>query len=123
MRVFAYSRGERYGAPAEATATPEPNKIDYDSDDDGLIEITKLEQLRAIHYDLDADGLVTGTNQSKYRAAFPNATAYTGSTALGCPSTGCDGYELRANLDFNADASYQSTGNKTKWTVPSPAVQ
>ena len=121
-RVFAVKRGEPHGpVSAEVTGSPSTT-IDYDSDDDGLIEITKIEQLRAIHYDLDADGLVTGTNQSKYRAEFPSAVSYTGSTPLGCPSTGCKGYELRADLDFDQNSSYRVAANKTKWTTASPAV-
>ena len=121
-RAFAVKRGEVHGpVSSEVTGTPSTT-VDYDSDDDGLIEITKIEQLRAIHYDLNGDGLVTGTDQSKYRAEFPSAVSYTGSTPLGCPSTGCKGYELRANLDFDQDSSYRVAANKTKWTVPSPAV-
>ncbi len=123
-RVFAIAWGEPHGpVSAEVSATP-TTTIDYDSDDDGLIEITKLEQLRAIHYDLDANGRVTGTNQAKYRTAFTNAVRYTGAGTLGCnedESTDaakvCTGYELRANLDFNQDSSYQNTANKTKWTT------
>ena len=36
--------------------------VDYDSDDDGLIEIRKLQQLDALRHDLDGDGTIwTGT--------------------------------------------------------------
>ena len=31
---------------------------DYDADDDGLIEVSRLEQLNAIRFDLDGDGKV-----------------------------------------------------------------
>ena len=79
--------------PAQAqTATT----TDYDTDDDGLIEVGSLAQLDAIRYDLDGDG--SSTNSSAYDAAFPNAA-----TGLGCPSAGCTGYELTTNLDFDTN--------------------
>ena len=117
-RVFAIKRGEPHGpVSAEASGTP-VRKHDYDSDDDGLIEITELEQLRAIHYDMNGDGMPDdGLDETKFQAAFDDAVSYATSTALGCPSPGCTGYELRANLDFNVDGSYQNTANKTKWTT------
>ena len=77
--------------------------IDYDTDNDRLIEISTLAQLNAIRWDTDGNGRVTGSNQNSYRLAFPNANAYTGTTAMGCPSTGCTGYELAADLDFDED--------------------
>ncbi len=39
------------------TADPCPSKTDYDSDNDGLIEVCNLEQLDAIRHDLDGDGV------------------------------------------------------------------
>ena len=86
--------------------------IDYDRDDDGLIELTTLAQLNAIRWDLNGDGTVDNTaNQSTYTAAFPNAA-----TGMGCPDGAadadidpdpCTGYELQANLTFdqNGDGS------------------
>ena len=41
---------------------------DYDTDDDGLIEVTTLAQLDAIRYDLDGDGLVDGATWEPYYA-------------------------------------------------------
>ena len=42
------------GSPVDAqSASPG----DYDTDDDGLIEISTLEQLDAVRYDLDGDGV------------------------------------------------------------------
>ena len=116
-------------APFVATATPEPtatpppseeqasaaNHTDYDSDDDDLIEIANLAQLNAMRWDLDGDGLVTGSNQANFRAAFPHATTYTGTTALGCAAT-CDGYELKANLNFDTDGDgYADSGDTGYW--------
>ena len=69
--------------------------IDYDDDGDGLISVTTLEQLNAIRWDLDGDGRPFA---SGYVAAFPYAA-----TGMGCPSSGCTGYELDADLDFDTN--------------------
>ena len=47
---------------------------------------------------------MTGSNQTSFRNAFPNASSYTGTTALGCAAT-CDGYELLADLDFDTNTT------------------
>ena len=85
--------------------------VDYDADADGLIEVKSLAQLNAIRWDLDGDGTgdkldsnndgdYTDTGEydytANYTAAFPSAA-----NAMGCPNTGCVGYELAANLDFD----------------------
>ena len=93
------------------TATP----ADYDADDDGLIEVRNLAQLNAIRYDLDGDGVVTddpsttGTNEF---TEYTNAFHYP-ALAQGCPDTGCNGYELTADLDFdeNGDGNRNDTWN------------
>ena len=70
----------------------------------GLIEIRSITQLDAMRHDLDGNGVadansdVDATNAAAaaaYAAAFPNAA-----TGMGCPETGCAGYELAASLDF-----------------------
>ena len=101
--------------PWSATATGTPTTAatttatDYDADDDGLIEVDSLTQLDAIRYDLDGDG--SPTSSTAYDAAFPNAA-----TGMGCPSTGCAGYELTTNLDFdtNGDGRTDIAGD-TYW--------
>lgn len=89
---------------------------DYDSDQDGLIEVFNLEQLNAIRYDLDGDGVADADSDSpeadSYSAAFPDAASN-----MGCPSTGCAGYELAADLDFNNPDSYISGTVNTDWTT------
>ena len=98
--------------PAQAQTT---TTTDYDSNDDGLIEITTLAQLNAIRWDLNGDGVVDYTdNQTAYTAAFPNAAA-----GMGCPDGNdadtnpdpCRGYELKADLTFdsNGDGSVTAT--------------
>ena len=63
--------------------------VDVDADRDGLIEISTLEQLNNMRHSLDGSGYKTSGS----------ATAVT----TGCPSSGCIGYELVADLDFDAD--------------------
>ena len=69
----------------------------YDTDGDGLIEITTLAQLDAVRHDRNGDGVPTGGGASTYRAAFPEA----GSQLL-CVRE-CRGYELMEDLDFDTD--------------------
>ena len=75
---------------------------DIDQDNDGLIEICDLDALDAIRYQPDGSG---------YRESF-DAVKIT----AGCPRRGCDGYELRSDLDFDADDSYRDITNKAAWT-------
>ena len=76
---------------------------DIDQDDDGLIEICNLDGLRAIRYQLDGTGYKASVSAAKITE--------------GCPTTGCKGYELSRDLDFNDDDSYSSTANKITWTT------
>ena len=97
------------------TPTPTPiSRVDYDTDDDALIEVNSLLQLDAIRFDLNGDGIADSPkgrkgqpkapgdsdrpdNALRYRAAFPNAAVN-----MGCPN-GCAGYELTANITFDTD--------------------
>ncbi len=89
------------------TATP----TDYDADDDGLIEIVSAVQLTAIPWDLDGDGTPASANASDYADAFPNAAA-----GMGCPSAGCDGYELTADIDLDVfPYNYLGWGTIGRW--------
>ena len=99
-----------------ANAAYAQSPIDYDRDDDGLIEIAYLEQLNAMRWDLNGDGEADegpdGTYYTDdYTAAFPNSVLY-----MGCPFEGCHGYELTRNLDFNNSASYASRVVNKDWT-------
>ena len=75
---------------------------DLDEDDDGLIEIRKLEDLNAVRYNLYGTAYKAGPNAAE--------------TTIGCPSEGCKGYELITDLDFFDDTSYRRIANKTIWT-------
>ena len=76
--------------------TPPPAKTDYDTDDDGLIEVSSGAQLDAIRYDTDGNGTVSAGDLSSYQAAYPNPA-----TNMGCPNSGCIGYELSTGLDLS----------------------
>ena len=108
-----------------ATAAAQ-STTDYDSDDDGYIDVNSLAKLDAIRYDLNGNGKqdsVGATDWAKYTAAFPSPA-----TGMGCKLTDhdgdsqtanqptCVGYELTASLDFdtNGDGSVTVTGD-TYW--------
>ena len=81
---------------------------DYDLDDDGLIEIASGSQLNAVRWDLDGDGAVDETaNQSGYDTEFPDPVQ-----GMGCPTAGCTGYELTADIDLGVAPHNADTG----WT-------
>ena len=69
--------------------------VDIDKNNDGLIEICDLEGLNAIRNNLSGSG----------------------TTQDGCPSDGCNGYELTRSLDFMDNNSYRTTANKVTWTT------
>lgn len=78
------------------------NPVDYDIDDDNLIDISNLEQLDAVRYDLDGNGIVFTSDMVAYVSAFPNPASQ-----MGCPDN-CLGYELKRDLDFKNIFSYAS---------------
>ena len=80
---------------------------DYDADDDGLIEVSNLDQLNAIRWDLDGDG---SSSDAGYEAVFPMAVA-----GMGCPDTGCIGYELTTDLDFDTDGDGKAGEGDAYW--------
>ena len=84
-----------------ATAAAQ-STTDYDSDNDGYIDVNSLAKLNAIRHDLNGNGArdsITTTVWANYTSAFPNTA-----TGMGCPATGCVGYELTASLDFDSDS-------------------
>ena len=104
------SSGSSSGGLAAAQTT-----TDYDTDDDGLIEVSSLAQLNAIRWDLNGNGAPDSmTNASSYGTAFPNRDT-AAATRMGCPETSvpadttadCIGYELAETnagyLDFDTD--------------------
>ena len=72
--------------------------IDYDDDNDGLIEIVSIDQLYAIQYDINSD-------DTNFDYTFPDAK-----DEFGCDDDEanwsdrlCTGFELMADLDFDSD--------------------
>ena len=88
--------------------------VDYDADNDGLIEISTLAQLNAVPWDPHGAGAPSAGNEASYKAAFPGR-----GHGMGCPTaTGvavCSGYELVADLDFDTD------GDGATWSGSPPA--
>ena len=108
--------------PAAAQISPPPPAVtDYDSDDDGLIEIANLDQLNAVRWDPDGNGNPYAANAADYDAAFPDRNPYPAGR-MGCIAIACFGYELAADLDFDTDNdnSVTSADAYPDWT-PLPA--
>ena len=60
---------------------PQQAGVDYDVDNDWLIEVSNLAQLNAIRWDLNGDGIVDeGGDAAGYSRAFPNSIE-----GMGCP--------------------------------------
>ena len=74
--------------------------VDYDADDDGLIDVDSLAKLNGLRWDLNGNGAADDSaNNVDYQAAYPDAEA-----GMGCPAGGCMGYELTGDLDFDSNA-------------------
>ena len=80
----------------------------YDTDGDGLIEVSTLEQLDVIRWSKDSPGEAVGGwgNNRSAAAAFP-----TGGEVCNV----CYGYELVRSLDFQDAGSYASGEVNTAW--------
>ena len=89
--------------PAQRAAAV-PSAMDYDADDDGLIEIRTAAQLNAVRWDLNVDGDPTPGDATAYSTAFGGRThtADAATGLMGCPvADGCSGYELAANITLS----------------------
>ena len=78
---------------------------DVDTDKDGLIDILSLEDLDAIRNALDGR-----------RLRYQNADGVSIESAKGCPISGCKGYELMRDLDFDNPTHYRTGRVNTAWT-------
>ena len=85
--------------------TAAQSNVDYDTDDDNLIEISTHVQLDVIRYDLDANGSPINSGATAYNTAFPNRVS-----GMGCPGT-CRGYELTANISLDDGDNTPDSGD------------
>ena len=110
ITVTATDDGSNQSRTQQFTVTVLPTTtVDYDTDDDGLIEISNLAQLDAVRYDLGGDGFSFDTS---YAEAFPDG----GGSVLACGGLlRCGGYELTADLDFDTDSSGEADAGDTYW--------
>lgn len=84
---------------------------DLDRDDDGLIDISRPEQLALTILDADGDGtpdMETDSNRYYGVDGFPNI-ASVGDRSAGCPG-GCRGYELLNDIDLSAASELIGSG-------------
>ena len=94
------------------TANAQTANGKYDTDGDGLIEISNLEQLDAIRYDKGGDGVAE--DESSYAELYAAAFPVSGSETV-CNE--CNGYELSRSLDFDQADSYATAVVNTEWTT------
>ena len=96
--------------PAQRLAL-KPPRIDYDVNDNGLIDISSIAQLDAMRHDLNGDGIPTAAG---YVAGFPDRHT-TAADRMGCPEGRCTGYELMANLTFGATSTWTPIAPEGSW--------
>ena len=93
--------------------------MDYDQDNDNLIEIASLRQLDALRQDYDGDGRPqSAAAYPAYVGAFPNGNiADTSAPYMGCAQI-CIGYELAQSLDFDTsgDGRVTAADDYPDWT-------
>ena len=105
------------------TVTVAAGTRDYDTDNDGFIEIANLAQLDAMRYDRDGDGVVD--HVADWMSYYATSAFAEGALDMGCPD-GCVGYELDADLDFDTNASGDADAGDDHWNdgagwLPFPA--
>ena len=93
-------------------ATATPAATDFDATDNGLIDISTAAQLNAVRWDLNGDGDPDAANSNAYGTAFGGRqhTADADAGRMGCPLTGCTGYELTADISLADYANWTPIG-------------
>lgn len=84
-----------------ASLVQSETRIDYDLDDDGLIEINDLQDLNEIRNNFNEMNELSGE------------TLYQSSD--GCPAEGCNGYELSGDLNFDTNNNNTLDEGDTFW--------
>ena len=97
---------------SRAQSTP---SVDYDIDDDGLIEVDSSAKWLAISHDLDGNGIVANT-ATAWTTAFPNAM-----TAAGCPARDHDGDAMTA--DQASCLGYELIRDINLASISSPIIE
>ena len=106
FRICARSTiGNHSSGVVLANLTPEKDddgdgvvgSIDVDDDNDGLIEIVNATELNNVRYNL------AGTSYKTSITSNGNAT--------GCPTSGCSGYELIADIDLSSYTNWMPIGS------------
>ena len=101
------------GTAAQSFMVTVPEEhVDYDADDDGLIEIATLAQLDAVRHDLDGDGVPAGSGAGAGTVSAAGAAA-AGTTARGAAAAGSGaaaGSDAAAGSGTAAAASAASSG-------------
>ena len=109
ITVTATGEGSNQSRTQQFTVRVLPTTtVDYDTDDDGLIEISNLAQLDAVRHDLNGSGRNFDAGHAE---AFPD-----GGDVLACGGLlGCVGYELNADLNFDTDRSGEADAGDAYW--------
>ena len=89
---------------ATITITDDDAYTDYDTDDDGLIEIDTAAKLNAVRWDLDGDGAAdNASDNASYQAVgafrIPAVNQCDKAATMGTTEE-CTGYELTADVDL-----------------------
>ena len=104
--------GNRAAAFSGQAVTNRSSVPPYDADGDGLIGIATLAQLDAMRHDLNGDGRPAAAGAGYYGMAFADEDAQ----QVHCGRrTGCSGYELDNDLDFDTDASGGPSEGDAYW--------
>ena len=81
-------------------------RIDYDIDNDGLIEINDLQDLNEIRNNRTLDG-------EQPSREIRGETLY--QSSAGCPASGCNGYELTTDLNFDTNGDGSINASDDYW--------
>jgi hypothetical protein len=86
--------------------------MDYDVDDDGLIEIEDLQDLNEIRNNVSEVNYATSGGMMTSLELHGDALY---GSQDGCPESGCDGYELITDLNFDSNLNNEFDSNDAYW--------
>ena len=93
-------------------AGAQTGSFDYDTDDDGLIDVRTPGQLGALRVDPDGNGARDAVDVSNWGAFYLSVYPLPLS-GMGCPAAGCTGYELLSDLDLSSSNNWEPIGTST----------